>query len=299
MDLKISEKTPDDAAFSDIAVADRLLDARGKLSRLVVAPNQTAGLAPLDRIAPEVTLRENQDHPDVAASLTSFHLNLTAFGFLSFIVGLFIVYSATGLSFEQRRGTFRTLRSLGISLRALTLMLVIELAILALLSGLIGVVIGYFIASALMPGVAATLRGLYGASISGSLSLRPEWWLAGLAIALGGTAVSSAQSLWRVWRLPILAAAQPRAWARASVIGLVYQAITASILLGLAAMLAAVGSGLVMGFAVLGCLLLGAALMLPGLLTIALLGQNGHHAVPSLDGFGPTRACNCRACRLP
>lgn len=272
MDLKISEKTPDDAAFSDIAVADRLLDAHGKLSRLVVATNQTAGLAPLDRIAPEVTLRENQDHPDVARLTDSFHLNLTAFGFLSFIVGLFIVYSATGLSFEQRRATFRTLRSLGISLRALTLMLVIELAILALLSGLIGVVIGYFIASALMPGVAATLRGLYGASIAGSLSLRPEWWLAGLAIALGGTAVSSAQSLWRVWRLPILAAAQPRAWARASVIGLVYQAIAASILLGLAAMLAAVGSGLVMGFAVLGCLLLGAALMLPGLLTIALLG---------------------------
>ncbi|MDP9807946.1 putative ABC transport system permease protein [Rhizobium tibeticum] len=272
MDLKISEKTPDDAALSDIAVADRLLDAHGKLSRLVVAPNQTAGLAPLDRIAPEVTLRENQDHPDVARLTDSFHLNLTAFGFLSFIVGLFIVYSATGLSFEQRRGTFRTLRSLGISLRALTLMLVIELAILALLSGLIGVVIGYFIASALMPGVAATLRGLYGASISGSLSLRPEWWLAGLAIALGGTAVSSAESLWRVWRLPILAAAQPRAWARASVIGLVYQAITASLLLALAAMLAAVGSGLVMGFAVLGCLLLAAALMLPGLLTIALLG---------------------------
>ncbi|WP_208245381.1 ABC transporter permease (plasmid) [Rhizobium sp. T1470] len=272
MDLKISEKTPDGAAFSDIAVADRLLDAHGKLSRLVVAPNQPAGLAPLDRIAPEVTLRENQDHPDVARLTDSFHLNLTAFGFLSFIVGLFIVYSATGLSFEQRRGTFRTLRSLGISLRALTLMLVTELAILAFSSGMIGVVIGYFIASALMPGVAATLRGLYGANISGSLSLRPEWWLAGLAIALGGTAVSSAQSLWRVWRLPILAAAQPRAWARASVIGLVYQAITASILLGLAAMVAAVGSGLMMGFAVLGCLLLGTALMLPGLLTIALLG---------------------------
>ena len=31
----------------------------------------------------------------------SFHLNLTAFGFLGFIVGLFIVYSTLNLSFEE------------------------------------------------------------------------------------------------------------------------------------------------------------------------------------------------------
>ena len=30
--------------------------------------------------------------------------------------------------------------------------------------------------------VAATLRGLYGAPIPGELSLRTEWWIAGIAI---------------------------------------------------------------------------------------------------------------------
>jgi putative ABC transport system permease protein len=149
-------------------------------------------------------------------------------------------------------------------------MLVIELAALALISGLIGIILGYFIASWLMPGVATTLKGLYGASVPGSLSVRPDWWLAGLTIAFGGTALSSAQSLWRVWRLPILAAAQPRAWSRASARGLAYQASAGGLLLALAPILAGAGSGILMGFGVLGALLLGSALLLPGLLAVGL-----------------------------
>ncbi len=274
MSFTISDEIPEDAAFVDISAAEKLLDMQGRISRLVVARDQLPDLEPLGKIAPEVTLRQN-DHPNAARLTDSFHLNLTAFGFLSFIVGLFIVYSATGLSFEQRRGTFRTVRSLGVSLRALTVMLVIELGVLALLSGVIGIVLGYFVASALMPGVAATLRGLFGASVSGSLSLRADWWLAGLGVALAGTAISSAQSLWRVWRLPLLAAAQPRAWARSSARGLVHQAVAGGLLLILAILLALAGSGLLAGFAILGCLLLAAALMLPPLLALALVAAEG------------------------
>ncbi|MGR4842314.1 FtsX-like permease family protein [Rhizobium sp. LARHSG275] len=268
MSIKIDGNVPDGAAFVDIAVADRLLDKHGKIDRLVVAGNQKISAEAIDQAG--LTIREPSEQSDVARLTDSFHLNLTAFGFLSFIVGLFIVYSATGLSFEQRRGTFRTLRSLGVSLQALTTMLLIELSLLALMSGLIGVILGYVIAWLLMPGVAATLRGLYGANVSGSLSIRPEWWLAGLAITLGGTAVSSAQSLWRVWKLPILAAAQPRAWARESARSLAFQAGIGGFLLILAAILATTASGLLAGFATLGCLLLGTALVLPGLLAVIL-----------------------------
>ena len=49
-----------------------------------------------------------------------------------------------------------------------------------------GVALGYVIAALLLPDVVATLRGLYGADLSGSLSLRPEWWLSGLGIAVAG-----------------------------------------------------------------------------------------------------------------
>ncbi|MBF6309152.1 FtsX-like permease family protein, partial [Nocardia farcinica] len=117
----------------------------------------------------------------------SFHLNLTAFGLLSFAVGIFIVHGAIGLAFEQRRGMVRTLRTLGLPLRQLVGLMVLELLVLALIAGGIGVVLGYLLAASLLPDVAATLEGLYGARISGALSLQPAWWLSGLGIALLGT----------------------------------------------------------------------------------------------------------------
>ncbi|MDR6759543.1 putative ABC transport system permease protein [Mycoplana sp. BE70] len=268
--VRIAADLPDGAAFIDIGAADRLLNRNGELSRIVVARSQRPGLEPIGAIAPELALKDAGEQPNVARLTDSFHLNLTAFGFLAFVVGLFIVYSATGLAFEQRRGTFRTLRSLGVSLHSLTAMLLVETIFFALISGAIGVILGYFVASALLPGVAATLRGLYGASVPGALSFRPEWWLAGLAIALIGTVLSSAQHLWRVWKMPILAAAQHRAWAMTSMKGLIGQASIGAILLLASCLLIVVGKSLYAGFAVLATLLMGTALILPPMLAVVM-----------------------------
>ncbi len=288
--LKVSGNIPDDVAFTDISVADRLLRRDGALSRLVIAPDQRLALPALESVAPELNVNSAGERPDMARLTDSFHLNLTAFGFLAFIVGLFIVYSATGLSFEQRRATFRTIRCLGVSLRALTSMLIIEIMLLALISGVIGVVIGYVMASMLLPGVAATLRGLYGATVSGSLSLRPEWWLAGMGMALAGTALSSLQSLWRVRNMPILSASQPQAWALASGNALRFQSLGGALLLGIAALFAVLGSGLATGFLVLGTLLLGSALLLPAFLTLILqFAERGSKKVLTVWFWADTR----------
>ena len=59
-----------------------------------------------------------------------------------------------------------------------------ELVALALVAGLVGVAAGYLIAAALLPDVAASLRGLYGARMPGSLGLGPGWWAAGIAMSL-------------------------------------------------------------------------------------------------------------------
>ena len=87
---------------------------------------------------------------------------------------------------------------------------------LALVAGALGIVVGYFMATALLPDVAATLRGLYGATVNDALTLSPLWWLGGVGIACVGTAVAAANGLWRVARMPPLAPARPRAWIMAS-----------------------------------------------------------------------------------
>src|SRR5439155_6748459 len=124
--------------------------------------------AALETVAGDkLRLIEPNAESDLERLTDSFHLNLTAFGLLSFFVGLFIVNSAIGLAFEQRLPMLRTLRACGVSARMLNSVLVTELVSLALVAGLAGLVCGYFIAAALLPDVAASLRGLYGAQIPG------------------------------------------------------------------------------------------------------------------------------------
>ncbi|MEM1066364.1 MAG: FtsX-like permease family protein, partial [Pseudomonadota bacterium] len=257
-------------AFADIGVAQRILGLEGRITRLILRNDQPRDQPALADIAPSLEQRPSGGQADLARLTDSFHLNLTAFGLLSFAVGLFIVNGAIGLAFEQRRPTFRTLRALGLPARRLTLLLIGELTALALISGAIGIALGYGIAAALLPDVAATLRGLYGAPVEGGLSIRPAWWAAGMAIALAGTAAASAGALWKLARLPVLAPARPRAWARASqsTLGLQLAASAGLALLSLAAGM--VGSGLVAGFVMLGALLLAAALALPSILSAIL-----------------------------
>ncbi|MCP5073762.1 MAG: FtsX-like permease family protein, partial [Rhodobacteraceae bacterium] len=256
--------------ISDIGVAERLLDRKNELSRLIVLPDQPRRRASMADVAPQLREVAPQATNDISRLTDSFHLNLTAFGLLSFAVGLFIVHSTIGLAFEQRRGVFRTLRALGLSARALTTALVVELLCLAIVSGAAGVASGYLIAAFLLPDVAATLKGLYGAEVSGNLAFRPEWWATGLVIAVLGTVTAAASNLWHVWRLPILSPAQPRAWMLVSTRTIGTQGAVALGLFAIAILIGVFGSGLIAGFAILGGFLLGAALVLPPVLNIAL-----------------------------
>src|SRR6202012_5604895 len=164
----------------DIGIAQRLLNRPDQISRLLIGKPRGPH-PPLEATAGDRLRLVPADSESPLERLTdSFHLNLTAFGLLSFFVGLFIVNSAIGLAFEQRLPMLRTLRACGVSARQLNTVLVLELISLALLAGVVGLVCGYLIAASLLPDVAASLRGLYGAQIPGQLTLRREWWIAGL-----------------------------------------------------------------------------------------------------------------------
>jgi putative ABC transport system permease protein len=262
----------------DIGIAQNLLHRPDEISRLLVGPAKGPH-APLENIADDrLRLVPADSESDLERLTDSFHLNLTAFGLLSFFVGLFIVNSAVGLAFEQRLPMLRTLRACGVSARKLNAVLVLELVTLALLAGLIGLVCGYLIAAALLPDVAASLRGLYGAEIPGELTLKPQWWFAGLAISIIGALLAATASLLKAIRLPVLAIAQPQAWQQAQRRWLTLQAASAVAVFAAAALLLWFGDSLLSGFAVLGALLFGAALILPAMLEMVLwLGQRSTH----------------------
>ena len=105
-----SEALPPDLILTDIGVAEVLLNRSNQISRLIVLPDQPRGLPPIAEIVPELVRIPASAQLETAQLTDSFHLNLSAFGLLSFAVGLFIVHGTVGLAFAQRRGMIRTLR---------------------------------------------------------------------------------------------------------------------------------------------------------------------------------------------
>lgn len=259
----------------DIGHAQTLLNAPGQLSRLLLA--DTPGPLPAD-IARYLELQPRQDDGGLQRLTDSFHLNLTALGLLAFVVGLFIAHAAIGLALEQRRGLIRNLRACGVSLKTLLGALVLELGLFAALGGLAGVASGYALAAWLLPDVAASLRGLYGAQVAGTLSLPAGWWLLGVLVSVLGALLAGLESVMRAARLPLLALAQPQAWRLAQGPWLQRQALLAGLLMLLALGCGVFGAGLLSAFGMLAGLLLAAALLLPALLdrVLAWLARRCH-----------------------
>ncbi|WP_377707585.1 FtsX-like permease family protein [Pseudomonas protegens] len=256
----------------DIGFAQQVLDQPGQLSRLLLPRDFAARAPPLPaELAGQLVLHSGESENTLARLTESFHLNLDALGFLSFVVGLFIVHAAIGLALEQRRGLLRTLRACGVSARLLIFSLILELGALALLGGVAGVISGYLLAGLLLPDVAASLRGLYGAEVAGQLSLSTGWWFSGIGLSLLGALLAGAASLLRAARLPLLALANPQAWHQAHARWLRRQGAVAVVALLLALAAWQWGDSLASGFVLMAALLLAAALGLPVLLD-ALLG---------------------------
>jgi putative ABC transport system permease protein len=123
--LKLAAQLVPGVLVVDIGVAQRLLKMPDQVSRLLIGKAK-GNRAPLETVVGDrLRLVEPGAESDLERLTDSFHLNLTAFGLLSFLVGLFIVNSAIGLAFEQRLPMLRTLRACGASARMLNTVLLI------------------------------------------------------------------------------------------------------------------------------------------------------------------------------
>lgn len=283
--LKLQSALAPGVVVVDIGIAQTLLAMPDQVTRLLIGKAKGPRVSLENVTGQQLRLVQLESETDLERLTDSFHLNLTAFGLLSFFVGLFIVNSAIGLGFEQRLPMLRTLRACGVSARQLNIVLILELVTIALMAGIIGLFCGYLIAASLLPDVAASLRGLYGAQIPGQLALKPEWWLAGLAISVLGALLAATSGLLKAVRLPLLAAAQPYAWQQAQHRWLRLQGIGALLVFAAAALVLWFGDSLIAGFTVLAALLLGAALALPVLLGLVLAAGERSTQRPILTWF--------------
>ncbi|MBK0326632.1 FtsX-like permease family protein [Rhodobacteraceae bacterium F11138] len=261
---------PAGIVMTDIGTAERILQRKNQISRLIILKSQPRDLPALSDVVPDLTRISPRPQDAIARLTDSFHLNLTAFGLLAFAVGLFIVHGTIGLAFQQRRPMFRSLRALGVPLALLSRLLLAELLGLALIAGSVGLVLGYLVAAALLPDVSATLRGLYGAPVSGGLALRPVWFVSGLGMALFGALVAGAQGLRNLFHLPLLVAPGQQDWLGMTLLRMPWMAAGGVMMICAGGLGSWMIGGLLGGFVLLAGLMTGAALLLPPTLTVLL-----------------------------
>lgn len=248
---------PEGQAVADIETAQRQLGRDGFDALLLVPPQPLGAPDPLS-VVPGLQYVLPAASSAPGALTESFQMNLSAFGALCFIVGLFIVRGTVGLAMAQRRRSMAVLRALGAPAQSLGALMLAEIALIALVSGLLGVVLGYVLAIWLMPGISVTLQGIYGAEVGSQVALRPIWWLGGIGMALAGTLASAAGPMLGASGRAVFAETQRRRGVWPALAGVAMLIVSAGLVIW--------GAGLLAGFAAIGTLLLGGAALMPGLL---------------------------------
>jgi putative ABC transport system permease protein len=86
----LSDEVPPGTAIGDISTVQRLLAADDRIDHFLLSPTAAPGTVPLQALMPGLRRVVPDGASDLAGLTDSFHLNLSAFGALSFVVGLFI-----------------------------------------------------------------------------------------------------------------------------------------------------------------------------------------------------------------
>ena len=270
--INISSAIADNELITDIYLAQAWLQMEQQFSRLLLLDPNFANPLP-DDLATRLRLVIPESDYDISRLTDSFHLNLTALSLLAFLVGLLMVYSAIHLALNQRLPLRRILMSCGVSQAQLLIWLLIELLLLSGAIAFPGLLLGYWIASLLLPDLSASLAGLYGAEVSGELQLSWQWWQQGVLMAWGGTLIAAFMPLVQLIRQDNVqsSTASTRlnyltAFKRLSWLGIAF---------GVIALLTALfGESLLSGFLLLAMVFLSAAFLLPYLVDrLLMLGQ--------------------------
>jgi len=255
----------DDLLLVDIASAKSVLDMPAQLSYvdLILSADQAQWVR--QRIPAGVALQTVAEQAQGVTRLSAaFELNLTAMSLLALLVGMFLIFNAMTFSMVQRRALFGRLRAIGVTPRELFSLVLLEAVILAVLGTLIGLLLGVWIGQGLTRLVAATVSELYYNVSVTALHLDTGSLLIAIALGVLATITATLIPAWHAARTPPLTTLSRAALEQAARRGLPLWALFGLVLLLTGLLLALViPGGVIMGFAGLFLLVLGAAMMTP------------------------------------
>ena len=183
--------------ITDISLL-RMLKRSSGLSSILCGEMSEEKLLALKKILPNGMTLTHNTRNELESLTKAFHMNLTAMGMLSFLVGLFIFYQAMSLSLIQRQRLVGMLRQAGVSGTQLAQALLLELSILVTVAWACGNFFGIILANELIPTVSASLSDLYDANVGLSIGWSWKSSIYSLIMSAMGALISC---LWPLIRL--------------------------------------------------------------------------------------------------
>ncbi|MCG8607088.1 ABC transporter permease, partial [bacterium] len=254
---------PDDfgtgySLLCDLRYAQDLLSLPVELTSIVLTEIGLGDTTQIKALLPKGTaLWFPQKSAENRALNDAFFLNLTAVAFLAFLVGCFIAFNAVRFSVLQRLIIVRQLRLCGVTVREVSLSLILELLFWALLASVTGCLLGWLLAGFLVPNVGLTLSQIFGSKSVLNVAAVENWWFMALAISLIATATATVRPFWQLAHHKAL---QSEPLAKSNV-SLNYIAVFLLLMGGLLTLLP---QSQKLGFLVSTCWILGAVLLIPG-----------------------------------
>ena len=180
----------------DIGVAQEVFERFGRLDRIDLILEVEEAIAVVRKKIQEslpsgaVVARPARRGGDVEKMLASFQLNLTVLSFIALLVGCFLIYNTMSASVLRRKREIATLRSLGMTSKAIIFLYGTEALCIGAAGSCLGVAMGVFMAQGALSFISQTIRNLYAFLEVRHVLLSPEALLTGFGVGVGVSLVS-------------------------------------------------------------------------------------------------------------
>jgi putative ABC transport system permease protein len=191
-------------AVMDIGAAQWRFNRLGQLShidvRLVTGTNRNAFKNKLANELPsQYLIVEPQDQEARSSNMSrAYRVNLNVLALVALFTGAFLVFSTQTLSIIRRRGQFTLLRVVGLTRRQLLTQVLVEGTSLGILGSVIGLALGYMLASMVLHFFGGDLGGGYFPGVKPTVQFAPVpatiFFLLGCAVALLGSLVPALEA---------------------------------------------------------------------------------------------------------
>ncbi|MEJ2752594.1 MAG: ABC transporter permease, partial [Chloroflexota bacterium] len=172
--------------FTDIASAQELFGKQGQLSHIDLIVDDEADLARIEAILPAGVMVETaaSQQNAIQQMTAAFRLNLSALSLLALVVGMFLIYNTVTFSVVQRRPVFGILRSLGVTGDQLFGLIIGEAFFFSLIGALLGVGLGIVMGRGAVRLITQTINDFYFVVNVNSLSIPPQTVLKGILVGV-------------------------------------------------------------------------------------------------------------------